>query len=384
MSDVALYLEDSLNDEQIIFTQAMQPCKIYYLTTVRGHHAGYFNMFYEVIKSDFKQIEVIEVRLKAREFSAVQAAIDELTDLTAVHLLSSDQLLLMSVEQLTRKKPLKRYYTDVQQGRILQIKAEGISQYSDQLDGIEVAAYVNMVGGDILKQTTAQNDDKKIVALTLFIAENQKRWQRLKRILTRSDVFKHDPEDATRLRANTEHLSNADYKHFKWLLDFLMQTGMVRVKKIRWGVRDIFFNQPDYRSFIFVTGSWLESLTFNTIRLIEGVEDTRSGVTFSWEAGSSTVKNEIDVLASYQSRLICVSCKDTSHYNGDTLNELAVYANKLGGAHTVKLLVSTRLPQSPITLERARDMAIDIVIFDGNPTLLREQIEGVLAKASKQ
>lgn len=384
MSDVALYLEDSLNDEQMIFTQAMQPRKIYYLTTTRGHHAGYFNMFCEVMKSDFKQIEVVEVHLMTREHDTVRAAIDELTDLTMIHLLSSDQLLLLLVEQLTRKKKLKRYFTDVQQGRILQIQIDSISQHSDQLDGIEVAAYVNMVGGDILKQTTALNDDKKIVALTLFIAENQKRWQRLKRILTRADVFKHDPEDATKLRASTEHLSNADYKYFKWLLDFLLQTGMVNVKKIRWGVRDIVFNRPDYRSFIFVTGSWLESLAFNTIRLIEGVEDTRSGVTFSWEAGSNTVKNEIDVLASYQSRLVCVSCKDTWHYNGDTLNELAVYADKLGGTHTVKLLVSTRLPQSPVTLERARDMAINIVIFDGNPTLLREQIEGVLVKASKQ
>ena len=62
------------------------------------------------------------------------------------------------------------------------------------------------------------------------------------------------------------------------------------------------------------------------------------------------------------------------------LNELNVYANKIGGKNAYKILVATREPsKGPVTI-RAKEMGIHIVIFDGDENKFINQIRKILEK----
>jgi len=68
----------------------------------------------------------------------------------------------------------------------------------------------------------------------------------------------------------------------------------------------------------------------------------------------------------HKTRLICISCKDTSHYDVPQLNELEVYAQKLGGQEVKKILVSTAEPKRNSLYKRAKEMGIHIILFNGD------------------
>ena len=93
-----------------------------------------------------------------------------------------------------------------------------------------------------------------------------------------------------------------------------------------------------------------------------------------WDNEQIHVKNEIDVLASVDSKLVYISCKDTSRYGIDALNELDVYGKQIGGEEVIKILVATKEPFKRSGLLRAKEMGIDIVIFDGNVEELKKKL----------
>jgi hypothetical protein len=78
--------------------------------------------------------------------------------------------------------------------------------------------------------------------------------------------------------------------------------------------------------------------------------------------------------------LVCISCKDTEKYDVEELNELEVYAEHLGGRKVTKILVSTQKPErGEMIYQRAEEMGIHIVLFDGDVSVLKNKLQKALS-----
>ncbi len=101
---------------------------------------------------------------------------------------------------------------------------------------------------------------------------------------------------------------------------------------------------------------------------------------FLWNDNSKIVRNEVDVIAVKDSIPICISCKDSDKYNEDALNELDVYSKQIGGENAYKILVATKEPIKLAVKDRAKEMGISLIIFDGNEEKFKNNIKLILNK----
>ena len=143
---------------------------------------------------------------------------------------------------------------------------------------------------------------------------------------------------------------------------------------------EVTFLNKYIKGFIFKSGTWLEIATNNLIKKIKEIDEARNGVVFLWSNENRTVRNEVDVVAVKDSVPRVISCKDSEKYNEMALNELNVYANKIGGKNAYKILVATREPcKGPVSI-RAKEMGIHIVIFDGDENKFIKNIKAIIDK----
>lgn len=135
---------------------------------------------------------------------------------------------------------------------------------------------------------------------------------------------------------------------------------------------------PIIRRFFEVVGIWLEALTYRAIRNLPYIDDAMVSVKFLWDDCPEYLANELDVLATADSRMIVVSCKDTQLINTSVLNELEVYSQKIGGDEAIKLLVTSMPAESQHFIERARAMNIHLVYFNGDVQRFSSIIDQIL------
>ena len=96
--------------------------------------------------------------------------------------------------------------------------------------------------------------------------------------------------------------------------------------------------------------------------------DCRMSVVIDWDGvflKRDNVINEIDVMLMRGSRPIFISCK-TSVTNTENLNEIYLYAKRLGGSHAQAMLVTTQdvKRQSPTVHLRAQELGVILVQRD--------------------
>jgi hypothetical protein len=140
------------------------------------------------------------------------------------------------------------------------------------------------------------------------------------------------------------------------------------------------FKDSYIKNFIFTTVSCLEEIIYKVIKEIRDISDVKAGVMFLWDKNVHVVRNELDILASFDGYLLCISCKDTNRYDESTLNELQVYSEQLAGDNVKKLLISTQLPLKQTIIERADEMNIKIIIFDGNIEKFKNELYVTIQK----
>jgi hypothetical protein len=370
-----VYLEDQYNDEQIVFTKAMSPHTIVYLSTIKGLHAGYYEDFADYIITDFHTVNIEARHLEVLNVASLIDILSSVEQLDGILLSSSNSLLSILATKASDTLKLNAYYADLGNDCILLFCGNTHQVIKRDIEGIVVSEYIDIAGGDILRKTTIFNEDPLIGLLTDFIGENQARWKRIKRLLNRSEVFHHSEEDKAVVEASLRLLDKSDYLHFKWLKTHMKNTGYIKTKRSKEDNLILKFKSPEHKQFLFVTGSWLETFTYKTIQKVAGVTDIESGVSFTWDTHEELVKNEIDVMATYKSRLYCFSCKDSANYDVYALNELSVYAHRIGGQTAVKVLVVTDPPKKDLVLERAVEMGVHVLLYEGNPVGFRRQIE---------
>ncbi|MBN2897520.1 MAG: DUF1887 family protein [Clostridia bacterium] len=136
------------------------------------------------------------------------------------------------------------------------------------------------------------------------------------------------------------------------------------------------FYDPRYKEFISKSGSWLEMATYLALTTIKDVESEMSSVFFYWNKNRNLVSNEIDVMGTYDNRLVLISCKDTGNQLEKALYELYTHGEQLGFDTSIKILVTTGELYSNI-LQRAKELGIYIVQFDKDIRSLNSRLKNI-------
>ena len=332
----------------------------------------YYNENFSNIKMSYTFIEEGEIK-KLEELIDKYKENDLIINLTGGKRINSLTLLELSI-----KNNITAIYTDIKNKKIYTFKNK-IELMDEEFENLDINDIVNAAGGQILEDSSNLCRKKDLIYLSEQIYKHLDLWNKYKLKLYDSNIFKHIEETPNMIRISTGALLEEEKILLNKILNKLREMDEIEFEENHQEIKVTFLNNY-IKGFIFKSGTWLEIATNTLINKIKEIDESKNGVVFLWSNENKTVRNEVDVVAVKDSIPIVISCKDSEKYNEMALNELNVYANKIGGKNAYKILVATREPsKGPVTI-RAKEMGIHIVIFDGDENKFINQIRKILEK----
>lgn len=284
---------------------------------------------------------------------------------TILNLSGGSKLMGLLCFQAIQGSRITGIYIDNDKGQILKINKE-LEVLKPINTELKVEDIICSTGAEIIKNSTELYEKKEFKGLVEYMIENYDMWKLVKDILRHSQFVKQFVMQPLYIEIMSKRLSYIQMKALEKFLKELADRKLIVNFSFYYDHIEFTFADRESKSFVMTTGCWLEALTYRSIRETKEVSDTISGMLFVW-AEELEVHNELDVVAAVDSHLVCISCKDTANYDVEDLNELEVYAEHLGGRKVTKILVSTHLPErGEMICQRAEEMNIHLVIFDGN------------------
>lgn len=249
---------------------------------------------------------------------------------------------------------------------------------SQALEDIKIQDIMNLSGISIIRDSETLFKKKELIEISKYILNNLQVWDKYKRILYDKEIFVHYYDKPLRITINKDLLEDVEYKLLSSILDYLKNIeGIKCIDKSN--KLEVYFKESYLKGFLFKSGTWLEVLTNLAFKEIGDIDEVKCGVEFFWSKDINNVMNELDVIAIKDSVLICVSCKDSSRYDDEALNELAVNSERIGGREAIKILVATKLPDKAVVLDRAEEMNIKVIIIDCDFEKFRKNIADVIS-----
>lgn len=278
---------------------------------------------------------------------------------------------------------LKNYifckFLDIKNKQIINMSLDDITIKKENIYDLNVEEIIKSIGGSIAIDSENSFNEEIINKMTFIIANNLETWEKYRVRLTDSNLFIHNPFNPEMLEINTTCLNNNEIILINKCIHFLEINNQIMYTNKGDCIEIKFLNQY-IKGFIFKSGTWFEIFTKLIIKEIKNIDDVKSGVVFFWSKEKENVKNELDVVAVKDSVLICISCKDSKKYDEVALNELNIYANQLGGANVKKILVATMEPSKNIVINRAKEMGISIVVYNGNRNKFKNDLQNIICK----
>lgn len=240
---------------------------------------------------------------------------------------------------------------------------------------LSVTDFISSAGASIIQDSSSTYDKKCYNEVTDFIIENQRTWKSVKWLLSTQIWFSSASDNSQEISINLKRVYDRQREGIEQYFQLLNDLMLIEDYYLFRDTISFVFRDMEARHFIMTFGCWLEALVYRCAKKIKGVDDTKSGVRFLWDKDSQMVNNELDVVAALDSRLICISCKDTDNIDTSTLNELDVYARKLGGNNAIKILVISQDCLDENMKSRAQEMDLSVVIFNGSEKALLRDLE---------
>ena len=365
------------NESNILATKNLKPKKVIFVYEEKD------KILCENIKSyyleNFKDIFFENIEINEGEIDKIIDLIDRYKDKdTIVNLTCGSKLNTIALATFSRKNQLKSMFIDIKNKKSYLIE-DNIINFKLEYEDMEIDEIVKAFGGEIICDSSLLGENEDLKYLTKEISKNLTLWHKYKQKLYDSNIFNHDYEDSTKVNINTKYLEKEEKELLNKILMKLKELNGINYINETEELIKVNFNNKYLKSFIFKSGTWLEIATNIMISEIKEVDEVKSGVLFLWNDKNKEIKNEVDVLAVKDSIIICISCKDSSKYNEDTLNELDVYGTQLGGEKVFKILVATKEPLKTSVKLRAKEMGINIVIFDGDENKFKDNIRNVIS-----
>ncbi|MDU2673808.1 MAG: DUF1887 family CARF protein [Clostridium sp.] len=330
-------------------------------------------------EKNFPMVKMYDVIIEEGEIDKLSDLINKNKgDELIVNLTGGKRINSLTLLELSIKNNIKAIYTDIKNKKIYTFN-NGIDLTYEEFDDLDINDIINAAGGALVEDSSDLCKKKDLIYLSEQIYKNLDIWNKYKQRLYDTNIFKHIEESPDKIQINIKSLTEEEKLILKNILKKLKEMDELQYDEKNDDIEVTFLNKY-IKGFIFKSGTWLEIATNNLINKIKEIDESRNGVVFLWSNENRTVRNEVDVVAVKDSVPIIISCKDSEKYNEMALNELNVYANKLGGKNAYKILVATREPfKGPVSI-RAKEMGIHIVIFDGNENKFISNIKAIIDK----
>lgn len=375
--DFIITILDEHNESSILLTEKLNPKEIIYLYK-NDEELKILNPLKQFYLNKFPNCNFNDKKLEKEIIPSVEEAIKQIKDKkVAVCLNQGNKKDVLIMYTLALKHNIDGFFIDIPNEELLKFNLESIQCEKCNFVDLEVDDIINSIGASIIIDSTEITEINIIENMTNCIADNLELWEKYKVRLSDNSVFIHDDSNPKCIKIDKGLLSREEVNLLDKILNFLEKNDQIIIKNMDQCLKVIFQNEF-IKGFIFKSGTWLEILTKNIIEEIKSVDDIKSGVLFLWNDKESRVKNELDVVAIKDSVLICVSCKDSKKYDEVALNELNVYSEQLGGENVIKILVATKPPIKSSVSKRAKEMNINLVIFDGDKKSFKEELEKII------
>ena len=375
--DFIITILDEHNESSILLAEKLKPKEIIYLYK-KDEELKVLNSLRQFYLNKFPNCNFSDEKLGKDTISSIEEIIKRMKSKnTAICLNQGNKKDILIMYTLALKHNIDGFFLDIPKEELLKLNLESVQCEKCNFVDLDVEDIIDSIGASIVVDSTEISEINIIETMTNYIASNLDLWKKYKIRLSDNSVFIHDESNPRSIKIDKELLSREEVMLLNKILNFLEKNGQIKVKELEQCLKVTFQNEF-IKGFIFKSGTWLEVLTKNIIEEIKSIDDIKSGVLFLWNDKESRVKNELDVVAIKDSVLICVSCKDSKKYDEVALNELNVYSEQLGGENVIKILVATHPPIKSSISKRAKEMGINLVVFDGNKKSFKEELEKII------
>lgn len=375
--DFIITILDEHNESSILLAEKLKPKEIIYLYK-KDEELKVLNSLRQFYLNKFPNCNFSDEKLGKDTISSIEEIIKRMKSKnTAICLNQGDKKDILIMYTLALKHNIDGFFLDIPKEELLKLNLESVQCEKCNFVDLDVEDIMDSIGASIVVDSTEISEINIIETMTNYIASNLDLWKKYKIRLSDNSVFIHDESNPRSIKIDKELLSREEVMLLDKILNFLEENGQIKVKELEQCLKVTFQNEF-IKGFIFKSGTWLEVLTKNIIEEIRSIDDIKSGLLFLWNDKESRVKNELDVVAIKDSVLICVSCKDSKKYDEVALNELNVYSEQLGGENVIKILVATHPPIKSSISKRAKEMGINLVVFDGNKKAFKEELEKII------
>ncbi|EHK2339184.1 TPA: Card1-like endonuclease domain-containing protein [Clostridium perfringens] len=375
--DFIITILDEHNESSILLAEKLKPKEIIYLYK-KDEELKVLNSLRQFYLNKFPNCNFSDEKLRKDTISSIEEIIKRMKSKnTAICLNQGDKKDILIMYTLALKHNIDGFFLDIPKEELLKLNLESVQCEKCNFVDLDVEDIIDSIGASIVVDSTEISEINVIETMTNYIADNLNLWKKYKIRLSDNSVFIHDESNPRIIKIDKELLSREEVMLLDKILNFLEKNGQIKVKELEQCLKVTFQNEF-IKGFIFKSGTWLEVLTKNIIEEIKSIDDIKSGLLFLWNDKESRVKNELDVVAIKDSVLICVSCKDSKKYDEVALNELNVYSEQLGGENVIKILVATHPPIKSSISKRAKEMGINLVVFDGNKKSFKEELEKII------
>ncbi|EPB8220744.1 DUF1887 family CARF protein [Clostridium perfringens] len=375
--DFIITILDEHNESSILLAEKLKPKEIIYLYK-KDKELKVLNSLRQFYLNKFPNCNFSDEKLGKDTISSIEEIIKRMKSKnTAICLNQGNKKDILIMYTLALKHNIDGFFLDIPKEELLKLNLESVQCEKCNFVDLDVEDIIDSIGASIVVDSTEISEINIIETMTNYIASNLDLWKKYKIRLSDNSVFIHDESNPRSIKIDKELLSREEVMLLDKILNFLEENGQIKVKELEQCLKVTFQNEF-IKGFIFKSGTWLEVLTKNIIEEIKSIDDIKSGLLFLWNDKESRVKNELDVVAIKDSVLICVSCKDSKKYDEVALNELNVYSEQLGGENVIKILVATHPPIKSSISKRAKEMGINLVVFDGNKKAFKEELEKII------
>lgn len=375
--DFIITILDEHNESSILLAEKLKPKEIIYLYK-KDQELKVLNSLRQFYLNKFPNCNFSDEKLGKDTISSIEEIIKRMKSKnTAICLNQGDKKDILIMYTLALKHNIDGFFLDIPKEELLKLNLESVKCEKCNFVDLDVEDIIDSIGASIVVDSTEISEINIVETMTNYIADNLDLWKKYKIRLSDNSVFIHDESNPRSIKIDKELLSREEVMLLDKILNFLEKNGQIKVKELDQCLKVTFQNEF-IKGFIFKSGTWLEVLTKNIIEEIKSIDDIKSGLLFLWNDKESRVKNELDVVAIKDSVLICVSCKDSKKYDEVALNELNVYSEQLGGENVIKILVATHPPIKSSISKRAKEMGINLVVFDGNKKAFKEELEKII------
>ena len=375
--DFIITILDEHNESSILLAEKLKPKEIIYLYK-KDEELKVLNSLRQFYLNKFPNCNFSDEKLGKDTISSIEEIIKRMKSKNIAICLNQGNkkdVLIMYTRAL--KHNIDGFFLDIPKEELLKLNLESVQCEKCNFVDLDVEDIIDSIGASIVVDSTEISEINIIETMTNYIASNLDLWKKYKIRLSDNSVFIHNESNPRNIKIDKELLSREEVLLLDKILNFLEKNSQIKVKELEQCLKVTFQNEF-IKGFIFKSGTWLEVLTKNIIEEIKSIDDIKSGLLFLWNDKESRIKNELDVVAIKDSVLICVSCKDSKKYDEVALNELNVYSEQLGGENVIKILVATQPPIKSSISKRAKEMGINLVVFDGNKKAFKEELEKII------